>query len=205
MVLFPSVGPAPISTLPDITTETSHADALPLSSTAAEPADLAAMSALPRLVDCALRFVNRQARAKGAPRCLPFSCTEEQLPLLLQAVQQRVRADTAAAAAAAISPLCISDQQLVRSLMTQLQQWPDVMQQLWVAMSARKLSKEQVSMHTRAHPRCEGIYRIRSRAYCALHPLCFNRSDSCMSRLLSMITFAMWRCNIVRASAARYG
>lgn len=168
--MFPSVGPAPISTLPDATTETSHADALPLLATAAEPADLAAMSALPRLVDCALRFVNRQARAKGAPRCLPFSCTEEQLPLLLQAVQQRVHADTAAAAAA-ISPLCSSDQQLVRSLMTQLQQWPDVMQQLWVAMSARKLSKEQVSMHTRAHPRREGIYRIRSRAYCALDPL----------------------------------
>ena len=65
--------------------------------------------------------------------------------MLLQAVQQRVHADTDAAAA--ISPLCSSDQQLVRSLMTQLQQWPDMMQQLWVAMSARKLSKEQVSAH----------------------------------------------------------
>jgi hypothetical protein len=155
-VLFPFVGPAHISTLPDATChlllDTSHTDTLPLSSAAAEPANLDAMGNPPRLVDCALRFVNRQARAKGAPRCLPFSCTEEQLPLLLQAVQQRVYADTAtAAAAAAISPLCNSDQQLVRSLMTQLQQWPDVMQQLWVAMSARKLSKEQVSAHTRAH------------------------------------------------------
>lgn len=100
-----------------------------------------------------MRFVNRQARAKGAPRCLPFSCTEEQLPLLLQAVQQRVHADTAAgaaAAAAAISPLCSSDQQLVRSMMTQLQQWPDMMQQLWMAMSARRLSKEQVSARSGA-------------------------------------------------------
>jgi hypothetical protein len=65
--------------------------------------------------------------------------------LLLQAVQQRVHADTAA-----ISPLCSSDQQLVRSMMTQLQQWPDMMQQLWMAMSARRLSKEQVSARSGA-------------------------------------------------------
>lgn len=169
------------------------------------------MSAPPRLVDCALRFVNRQARAKGAPRCLPFSCTEEQLPLLLQAVQQRVHADTAAraAAAAAISPLCSSDQQLVRSMMTHLQQWPDMIQQLWMAMSARKLSKEQVSARPSTHSLmralCVAVASRVWRVVCRLWaPLCINRSDSCTSRRLYMIMFAMWRCNIGRASAVRY-
>lgn len=144
-------------------------------------------AAPPRLLQCALRFVRRLA--KGAARCLPFSCSAEQLPLLLQAVQQRILADSSAplhsiqcdaqpaaavAAAGATSSscasssapdaapfapaLCAEDEQLVRSLLTQLQHWPDTMQQLWTAMGARKLTEEQVSgacsTHTRAKDMC---------------------------------------------------
>jgi len=49
-----------------------------------------------------------------------------------------------AACASPAPALCHSDEQLVRSLMTQLHQWPDTMQQLWAAIHARRRTSEEV-------------------------------------------------------------
>jgi len=138
---------------------------------AAAAAPLLLLPAPPRLLACAVRFASKLP--KGATRCSPFSCPAEQLPFLLSAVQRRVHidsqiadesearasGDTVAAVgaehastlpiplgadASAAPALCHADEQLVRSLMTQLHQWPDTMQQLWTAITARKLTAEQV-------------------------------------------------------------
>jgi len=49
-----------------------------------------------------------------------------------------------------VPTLCAADEQLVRSLFTQLQQWPDTMQQLWTAISTRKLTDQMAQLRQQA-------------------------------------------------------